>query len=45
MTIAFKKRRRRESATRSPVVETEVARLLLLSLPPAHRVPTTSGKR
>jgi hypothetical protein len=44
MTIAFKKRRPRSRATRPLVVETEVARLLLLSLPPGYRLPPTDGK-
>jgi hypothetical protein len=45
MTIAFKKLRPRSRATHPTVVETDVARLLLLSLHPASRIPRTNGKR
>jgi hypothetical protein len=45
MTFAFRRRRRRSPATRPAVVETEVARLLLLSLPASNRNHQTNGKR
>jgi hypothetical protein len=45
MTLSFKKRRLRTGITHPAVVETEVARLLLLSLPPGYRLPPTDGKR
>jgi hypothetical protein len=45
MTITFKKLRPRSRATRQAIAETEVARLLLLSLPPGYRMSPTNGQR
>ena len=49
MTIAFKKRKRHGRATRrtlrQAMADTEVARLLILSLPPDYRIHPTDAKR
>jgi hypothetical protein len=44
MTLLLKRRRTRPSVDRQAVVETELLRLWILSLPPGTRTPTTNGK-
>lgn len=45
MTIAFKRRRRRRSIDRQTLVEAELLRLWILSLPPGYRMHPTNGTR
>jgi hypothetical protein len=45
MTIVLKKRRPRRSVTPPALVEADVMRLLLLSLPPGYRVRAVNIRR
>jgi hypothetical protein len=45
VTFAVKKLRPRSRATHPAVVDADVARLLLLSLPPGYRMHPKNGKR
>lgn len=45
MTIRFKRHRRRRRVDRQVVVETELLRLWILSLPPGYRMHPTNGTR